>query len=122
MNPTAPKVMLSAEGFTARADLLERAEAKATKLRRHEHPRVGHVRLHVRLETPRNDTKRFAVSATAETRGPDLVAHSTAVKPETAINAVFTKLERGIAAATGERKHGRQKLAAVTKFPPNTAG
>ena len=116
MKPTEPKVILSAEGFTARPTLLEHAEAKATKLRRHEHPRVGHVRLHIRLETPRNGTKRFAVAATAETRGPDLVAHSVAAKPETALNAVFAKLERGIAAAAGERKHRRQKLAPIVKF------
>ncbi len=117
MNPTEPKVILSAEGFTARPDLMERAEVKAAKLRRHEHPRVGHVRLHVRLATPHNGTKVFTVTATAETCGPDLVAHSEAARPETALNAAFTKLERAITAAAGERKHARQALAPVITFP-----
>ena len=105
MNLSEPKTLFSAEGFSARPELIVHAEAKATKLRRHETFQIGHVRLHVRRERPHNGTTRFTVSATAETRGADFVAHSSAGLPESAINSAFDKLERAVAEAAGERKH-----------------
>jgi ribosome-associated translation inhibitor RaiA len=105
MNLSEPKTILSAEGFSARIELTAHVEAKAAKLRRHEFPRIGHVRIHVRRETPQNDAPRFTVSATAESRGADFVAHGFGGIPESAINTAFDKLERAVAAAAGERKH-----------------
>jgi ribosome-associated translation inhibitor RaiA len=105
MNFTEPTTLLSAEGFSARPELTVHAEAKAAKLRRHANPRIGHVRLHVCLETPREGTPRFAVVATAETRGLDFVAHGLAPVPESAISEAFVKLERSVSAAAGVRKH-----------------
>jgi hypothetical protein len=52
----------------------------------------------------------FAVCATAEKTGIDHVAHATSIEPVPAINAVFAKLERVIAAAAGIRKHRRHRL------------
>ena len=105
MNLSEPKTLLSAEGFNARPELVAHVEAKAMKLRRHEIFQIGHVRLHVRHERPHNGTTRFMVSATAETRGADFVAHSSAGVPESAINSAFDKLERAVAEAAGEWKH-----------------
>lgn len=122
MNLTKPTVIISPEGFTANAELTLLAEAKAAKLRRHEVARIGHVRIHVKLETPRVGAARFVVVATAETSGADLVAHSTAAKPGTAVNAAFAKLERAVSAAAGVRKHRRQKLAPVVMFPEAAIG
>lgn len=117
MNPTNPKVILLAEGFTVRPAVTTLAETKATKLRRHEVPRVGTVRIHIRREKPRNGVPRFAVSATGETRGLDFVAHSSGATPETAINAAFTTLERAVSAAAGVRKTKRRREADVVPFP-----
>ena len=105
MNLTETTTILSAEGFSARPELTAHAEAKAAKLRRHDNPRIGRVRIHVRLETPREGTQRFTVSATAETRGLDFVAHGSAPVPESAISDAFVKLERSVSAAAGVRKH-----------------
>lgn len=116
MNPTNPKVILLAEGFTARPAVTTLAENKATKLRRHESPRVGVVRIHIRREKPRNGEPRFAVSATGETRGLDFVAHSSGATPETAINAAFTTLERAVSGAAGVRKTKRHREAPVVPF------
>lgn len=118
MNLTEPITILSAEGFSARPELTAHAEAKAAKLRRHANPRIGHVRIHVRLETPREGAQRFNVSATAETRGLDFVAHGFGAVPESAINEAFVKLERSATAAAGVRKHqlhrpGVAEIAAV---------
>jgi ribosome-associated translation inhibitor RaiA len=120
MNVTKPQVIFAAEGFSARPDLIAHAEAKAAKLRRHETPRVGHVRIHARRETPHEGAPTFSVSATAETRGPDLVAHGSAASPETAINAAFIKLERAAKAAAGVRKISRHRSA--SKEATNGAG
>jgi ribosome-associated translation inhibitor RaiA len=105
MNFSEPKTILSAEGFTARVELTAHVEAKAAKLRRHESPRIGHVRIHVRRDTPQYDAARYTVSATAETRGPDFVVHASGGIPESAISTAFDKLERAVTAAAGERKH-----------------
>jgi ribosome-associated translation inhibitor RaiA len=105
MNQTEPKTILYTEGFHARFELNAHVDAKAAKLRRHEHPRIGHVRIHIRRETPHSDAPRFSVSASAESRGADFIAHGTGGIPESAINTAFDKLERAVAAATGERKH-----------------
>jgi len=120
MNLTEPKVILSAEGFSAHAALIAHAEAKAAKLRRHESPRVGHVRIHIRRETLRDAPARFTVAATGETRGMDFVAHSASAEPETAINAAFGKLERAVTAAAGVRKHSRH-CAPVAEIYPQLA-
>lgn len=117
MNVTKPRVIVSTEGFSVRPDLILHVEAKAAKLRRHQVPRVGHVRIHVRRETPHAGAPVFAVSAAAETRGPDLVAHGSAAKPETAINAAFVKLERAAKAAAGVKKVGRHRADAKNASP-----
>jgi ribosome-associated translation inhibitor RaiA len=113
MNLSEPKTLLSAEGFSARPELVAHVEVKATKLRRHETFQIGHVRLHVRHERPHNGTMRFTVSATAETRGADFVAHSSAGLPESAINSAFDKLERAVAEAAGEWKHNQRHPRAI---------
>ena len=113
MNLSEPKTLLSAEGFSARPELVAHVEMKATKLRRHETFQIGHVRLHVRHERPHNGTTRFTVSATAETRGADFVAHSSAGVPESAINSAFDKLERAVAEAAGEWKHNQRHPRAI---------
>lgn len=110
-------VILLAEGFTVRPALAAHAEARAVKLRRHESPRVGQVRVHIRREKSRNGPARFAVSATGETRGLDFVAHSSAARPEIAINAAFATLERAVAGAAGLRKVRRHRDAAILPFP-----
>ena len=126
MNLTDPQVILSAEGFSSSAELMAHAEVKAAKLRRHAMPRVGHVRLHLRRETPhrlalRRETPhrlapRFTVAATAETRGMDFVAHAVAAEPEAAINAVVGKLERAVTEAAGVRKHNRHCAPVIDIF------
>lgn len=120
MNPTEPKTILYTEGFHARFELNVLVDAKALKLRRHEYPRIGHVRIHIRRETPHSAAPRFCVSASAESRGPDFIAHGTGGIPESAINTAFDKLERAIAAAAGERKHDlrqAQPLAFADALP-----
>lgn len=114
MNPTAPAtpLLLTAEGFTARADLIALAEAKAAKLLRHRVPAVSRVRVHVKLETPHEGPPLFAACATADTAGPDFIAHGSGDEPEAAVHAVFDRLERAIADAAGLRKHKRHAAAA----------
>lgn len=114
MNVTNPRVIVAGEGFSVHPDLILHAEAKAAKLRRHRISRVGHVRIHVRREMPHEGTPFFAVAATAETRGPDLVAHGSATKPETAINAAFVKLERAAQVAAGVKKVRRHQAEPKT--------
>jgi ribosome-associated translation inhibitor RaiA len=116
MNSSNAKVLLLAEGFTVRPAVTALAEKKAAKLRRHEAPRVGNVRIHVRREKPRNGVPRFAVSATGETRGLDFVAHSSGATPETALNSAFATLERAVTAAAGVRKTKRHREAPLIPF------
>lgn len=116
MNPTNPKVILLAEGFTVSPAVNTLAESKAAKLRRHESPRVGIVRIHVRREKPRNGVPRFAVSATGETRGLDFVAHSSGATPAIALNVAFATLERAVSGAAGVRKTRRHREAAILPF------
>ena len=113
MNLSEPTTILCAEGFNARFELTAHVEAKAAKLRRHENPRIGHVRIHVKRETPHHDAPRFTVSATAESRGADFVAHGSGGIPESAISTAFDKLERAVAAAAGEWKHNLRHSAAI---------
>ncbi|MEO6001929.1 MAG: HPF/RaiA family ribosome-associated protein [Opitutus sp.] len=120
MNPTDPKVIVSAEGFSSSAELIAHAEAKVAKLRRHETPRIGHIRFHLRRETPHGLAPRFVISATAETRGIDFVAHAFADEPEVAINAVVGKLERAVTAAAGVRKHKRHCAPVIDLYSPAT--
>ncbi|MEY4938813.1 MAG: hypothetical protein RIQ93_548 [Verrucomicrobiota bacterium] len=117
MKFTDPKLILAAEGFTLPAGLADHAEAKAVKLRRHGTPSIGDLRIHVRLYSPHDGAAQFAVLATAETRGVDFVAHSSAAKPLAAINAAFVKLERAATAAAGVRKHNRHRTASVAGSP-----
>ena len=117
MNDAKSTVILLAEGFVVRPALAAHAEVRALKLRRHESPRVGQVRIHIRREKSRTGPARFAGSATGETRGLDFVAHSSAARPETAINAAFATLERAVAGAAGLRKVRRHREAAILPFP-----
>jgi ribosome-associated translation inhibitor RaiA len=112
MNPTEPTTILYTEGFHARDELRMRVDMKAAKLRRHEHPRVGHVRIHIRRETPHSDA-RFSVSAIAELRGILFNAHGLGGTPESAINTAFDKLERAVAEAAGARKRKLRHARAV---------
>jgi ribosome-associated translation inhibitor RaiA len=113
MNVSEPKTILSTEGFNARPELLALTQAKAAKLRRHETPTIGHVRLHVRLEAPREGPMRFTVAASAETRGLDFIVHSFAWAPEAAIASAFVKLERSVANAAKLAKHRLHESNAV---------
>lgn len=121
MNTNSTPLIFSTEGFANRTDLAVHAEEKTAKLLRHAHPHVGLVRVHVKRETPHSRPPSFAVRAIAETAGPDYVAHSESTEPTTAINAVFSKLERSVAAAARARKH-RQRHTAPVGFDAELAG
>lgn len=122
MKFTDPKVILAAEGFKVPAGLADHAEAKAAKLRRHETPSIGDLRIHLRRESPGDGSPQFAILATAETRGADFVAHSSAAEPLTALNAAFAKLERAVTAAAGVRKHKRHLDDAARPLPAGARG
>lgn len=111
-SPTASPLLFTAEGFAARADLIALADAKVAKLLRHRSPSVGRVRVHLKLETPHEGLPVFAACATADTAGPDFVAHGSGDEPEAAVHAVFDRLERALADAAGVRKHKRHAAAA----------
>jgi ribosome-associated translation inhibitor RaiA len=98
-------MILTTDGFSARAELTPHAESKVAKLLRHVHPRVQLVRVHVKLEQPHSGPTFFSVRATAERPGSDHVVHAEAAQPEMAVNAAFDKLERTLTSAAGARKH-----------------
>jgi ribosome-associated translation inhibitor RaiA len=107
MNAYPQNLILTTDGFAARAELTTHAEAKVTKLLRHTHPRVHLVRVHVRLEKPHSGPAFFAARATAERAGSVHVMHGEAAEPETAITEAFDKLERALTAKAGARKHAQ---------------
>jgi ribosome-associated translation inhibitor RaiA len=112
MNSTPPSVIIAPEGFALRPELSELAERKAEKLRRHRSPTIGHIRLHVKREAPHGAPVQFVVCATAETGGPDFIAHAAAEEPEVAIAAAFTKLDRAANEVAGARKVARHRVPA----------
>lgn len=117
-HPTDPIVIVSAEGFGAGAELTARIHAKADKLHRHHSPAIGRVRVHLKRETPHEGPVDFAVCVTAETSGPDFIAHGNGEEPEFAVNSAFTRLERTIAASAGMRKHDRHAADALAAKTP----
>jgi ribosome-associated translation inhibitor RaiA len=108
MNTPNHNVLFSAEGFSARPELLDHAEEKAGKLVHH-HSMQGHrlVRLHVKHEKPHSSAPQFSVCATVLQHGRDHVAHATAAEPSTAINEAFEKLDRTLVASVRLWKHRR---------------
>ena len=106
--PTAPEMILFADGFTAGPELVSVAEAKAAKLHRHAHPRIGSIRVRVTRETPHSEAPHFSVCLTARRSGAECVVHSVATEPEPAVDEAFHKLERLIANVSGERRAERR--------------
>lgn len=104
---TIPSLIVTADGFVLRPELMVRANEKAAKLIRHHQPHAIRVRLHLAREVPHTDAPRFAVRATAEHAGPDHVVHAFGFEPDAAVNAAFSKLERAFRETAGIRKHAR---------------
>lgn len=113
---TIPPTQLSmaTDGFSPSADLVAHAEEKASKLRRHAHPRVAVVRVHVKLELAGSGERFFTACVRAEIPGPDQVVHATAETPLCAISRAFGKIERAITGAGRACKH-RQRHEAVAR-------
>ena len=108
MNSNPTNLIFSTEGFANRADLAMHSEDKMAKLLRHAQPHVDRVRVHVKREAPHSRAPYFAVCATAESAGPNYVAHAESAEPVVAINAAFDKLERSVLAAARARTHQRR--------------
>ncbi len=104
MNPSPARVLLHTDGFTLRDELTAHAEAKASKLVRHTHPRVHLVRINVKRHAPHSSAPYFEVCATAENEGPDHIMHADGPEPEVAITEALHKLERALIESAGARK------------------
>lgn len=113
MNPPAQNLIFTTAGIALRGDLVAHAEEKTAKLRRHLHPHIGLVRVHLKHETPHSSAPYFAVRANAETAGPDFVTHARASEPITAINLTFDKLERLATAVAQARQHRERRAASL---------
>jgi ribosome-associated translation inhibitor RaiA len=111
----SPSLILTTEGFSARAELSAHAETKSAKLLRHTDPRVHLVRINVKRHAPHSAAVYFAVRATAENDGADHVAHADGAAPEAAINSAVGKLERALSETAAARKN-RSPLRSVTEL------
>ncbi len=95
----SPRVVFSADGFTARPDIVADAEARAVALHRHGFLRMGTVRVRISRESPHIGPAHFLATVIAHGITGECVAHGSATEPIPAIDEAFRKLERALAAA-----------------------